>query len=266
MLTESRRSGSDLLDVFGLPLSPVESLDGALAFVAGALRHPSGAACLVTFVNPLGIKLLRSARGYSETLRRMDAVFCDGIALVLAARRVGRFPLERISFDSTSLAPPVFALAREHGKTVAIVGGQPGVADVAANRIRDAYPGIRILAALDGFQPTEVLLERLTQLDPDIVICGMGAPRQESFLIALADTGWSGVGFTCGGYLDHLGERFNFYPAIVDRLNLRWLYRLRREPRRIGYRFLVEYAPFWRAVVRQAFSSTRRPVRAEVHS
>ncbi len=220
----------------------------------------------MTFVNPLGIKLLRSADGYSKALQRMDAVFCDGIALVLAARRVGRFPLERVSFDSTSLAPPVFAFAREHGKTVAIVGGQPGVADVAADRIREAYPGIRILAAIDGYKPADVLLECVSRLNPDIVICGMGAPRQEAFIVALADTGWSGVGFTCGGYLDHLGDRFDFYPAIIDRFNLRWLYRLKREPRRIGYRFLVEYAPFWRAVVLQAFSSTRRPIRAEVHS
>jgi len=255
-----------LLDVFGLPLSAVESLDHAFAVVAGALRRSRPTACLMTFVNPLGIKLLRAGSGYHETLQRMDAIFCDGIGLALAARWFGRFPLERVSFDSTSLAPRVFAFAREHGSSLVIVGGLPGVAEVAAERIRDAYPGIRIVAALDGFVSHEMLVHRVAKLDPAIVICGMGAPRQESFLVSLADAGWCGVGFTCGGYLDHLGSRFDFYPAIVDRLNLRWLYRIAREPRRIGYRFLVEYAPFWRAVVRQVFSSTRRPVRAEVRS
>ena len=252
--------------MFGLPVSAIESRDRAFDLVADAVRLPRARACLITFVNPLGIKLVRAETGYHDTLQRMDAVFCDGIGLAMAARWFGRFPLERISFDSTSLAPRVFAFAREHGKSLVIVGGHPGVADVAADRIREAYPGIRILAALNGYVPPEMLLEKVAELDPDIVICGMGAPRQEAFLVSLADNGWSGVGFTCGGYLDHLGDRFDFYPAIVDRLNLRWLYRIAREPRRIGYRFLVEYAPFWRAVFRQAFSPTRRAVRAEVRS
>jgi UDP-N-acetyl-D-mannosaminuronic acid transferase (WecB/TagA/CpsF family) len=68
----------------------------------------------------------------------------------------------------------------------------------------------------------------------------MGAPRQEAFLVALADSGWKGVGFTCGGYFDHLGEGFHYYPRLIDKFNLRWFYRIAREPRRLGYRNLIE--------------------------
>ncbi len=208
----------NVLNVFGLPLSPVNSLDRAFDLVAESAKRPRERACLMTFVNPLAVKLVRSAGGYGDMLRRMDAVFCDGIGLAVAARWFGGFPLERISFDSTSLAPRVFAFAREHGQSIVLVGGKPGVAEIAAERIGEVFPGIRILAALDGFQPAETLVETVTGLAPDVVISGMGAPRQEAFLLSLADAGWRGVGFTCGGYLDHLGDRFDFYPAIVDRL------------------------------------------------
>lgn len=65
-------------------------------------------------------------------------------------------------------------------------------------------------------------------LDSAIVVVGMGAGKQEKFLRDLRSSGWKGTGFTCGGYFDQYvdanGERY--YPVIVDKMNLRWLYRL----------------------------------------
>jgi N-acetylglucosaminyldiphosphoundecaprenol N-acetyl-beta-D-mannosaminyltransferase len=191
----------------------------------------------------------------------MDLIFCDGIAMAWAARRLARCPMERISFDSTGIAPAVFGLAEQFGRTVALVGGRPGIAEAAARQIRQRFPRLDIAAAVDGYRNVDDLVEVIRPLDPDIVVCGMGAPRQEIFLAALGSAGWRGVGFTCGGYLDQLVGAFDFYPAFINRLNLRWLYRLIREPRRIGYRCTVEYGPFWKAIatelVRQALVPRR---------
>lgn len=260
---EPGRDYAKWLNLFGLPLSPVPSLDDAFGSFRNALEASSSKSWLATFANPLGLKLLQTDANYLAHLRRMDAVFCDGIGLALAARWLGDFPLERVSFDSTSLAPRVFAASRDLDKKIVIVGARPGIAEAAAQRIREAYPGICIVAALDGFVPQPELVQRVREIAPDIVICGMGAPRQEAFLVSLAESGWLGIGFTCGGYLDHLGARFDFYPKIIDRLNLRWLYRIFLEPRRIGYRFVVEYAPFWLALIRHSVTLTRYTHKSE---
>jgi N-acetylglucosaminyldiphosphoundecaprenol N-acetyl-beta-D-mannosaminyltransferase len=236
-----------IVSIFGLPLVCTYSLKHAEGMVSNHVRRRPSAPFLVTFVNPLAVKLVESDPAYCANLHRMDLVFCDGIALVWVARRITRYFMERISFDSTGIAPSVFSIAQEHGRTIALVGGQEGVAKAAALRILETYPRLRIVATANGYRPLDELIRTIIDIDPDIVVCGMGAPRQEAFLTALAGAGWSGTGFTCGGYLDHLVDRFAFYPAIIDRLNLRWLYRLAREPRRIGYRVAVEYAPFWRA-------------------
>ncbi len=249
--------GEGRLTIFGLPLSRSYSLDHAFHMTRNVLASAPTRPRMVTFANPLGVRIARRDADYRGHLQRMDLVFCDGIALVLAARRIGGFPLERISFDSTSLAPLVFEYARANGKRIALVGGRPGVADVAAARIGESYPGIPIVGATDGFRSQETLVEHVRALSADIVICGMGAPAQEAFLVALASAGWLGVGFTCGGYLDHLGQRFHFYPRLIDRFNLRWLYRLAREPRRIGYRCVVEYGPFWRGLMREILKPSR---------
>jgi N-acetylglucosaminyldiphosphoundecaprenol N-acetyl-beta-D-mannosaminyltransferase len=74
----------------------------------------------------------------------------------------------------------------------------------------------------------------------------MGAPLQERFLLQLADDGWHGIGFTCGGFLDQLIDGKNYYPAWADRLNIRFLYRLAKEPRRLWRRYLVDYQVFIR--------------------
>jgi exopolysaccharide biosynthesis WecB/TagA/CpsF family protein len=241
-------SSRDPIALFGLSLSKARSLEHAFNLVQELFTAEPARASLVTFANPLGVRIAAGDQGYRRNLGRMDLVFCDGIALAVAARRLGRFPMERISFDSTSLAPKLFEFATAKKYSIALVGGRPGVADVAARRLAAVYPGISILAALDGYRPQHELISDVSRLSPQIVICGMGAPRQEEFLVALADAGWKGVGFTCGGYFDHLGQGFQFYPALLDRLNLRWLYRIAREPRRIGYRAIVEYGPFWLAL------------------
>ena len=241
-------SSMDPIALFGLPLSRARSLEHAFALVRELFTSESDRARLVTFANPLGVRIAAGDEGYRTNLQRMDFVFCDGIALAVAARRLRRFPMERISFDSTSLAPKLFEFATTQKYTIVLLGGRPGVADTAARRLAAVYPGISIIAAMDGYRPQRELIDTVSSLNPTIVVCGMGAPRQEEFLVALADAGWKGVGFTCGGYFDHLGQGFQFYPPLLDRLNLRWLYRIAREPRRIGYRAVIEYGPFWLAL------------------
>jgi N-acetylglucosaminyldiphosphoundecaprenol N-acetyl-beta-D-mannosaminyltransferase len=72
----------------------------------------------------------------------------------------------------------------------------------------------------------------------------MGAGVQEQFLLDLVAQGWSGMGFTCGGYLDQLGNGLRYYPQWIDDANLRWAWRLVREPRRLGPRYLIDYPGF----------------------
>lgn len=252
-----------VISAFGLPLTCTRSLTQAEQLIRSQVVNGSERPFLVGFVNPLGVKLVRSDPAYRVDIHRMDLVFCDGIALAVAVRQVTRWPMARVSFDSTGIAPCVFKLAEEHKRTMALVGGHPGVAQAAAARIRENFPHLRIVVVVDGYRRIDALIRAIVDAAPDIVVCGMGAPLQEAFLATLADSGWCGVGFTCGGYLDHLVDRFDFYPAAINRLNLRWLYRLAREPRRIGYRCTVEYAPFWRAAALEFMRRRANPIHIE---
>ncbi|HUB14403.1 MAG TPA: WecB/TagA/CpsF family glycosyltransferase [Acetobacteraceae bacterium] len=228
-------------NTLGIRVDSVEQAD-----IPALLDHspPSAAPVLYSFVNPGCVAVANRDPGYRGLLDEFDAVLPDGIGMCWAIRALHGLPAARISFDSTSLAPLVFHYAVQHGATVALVGGRPGVAERGAEQLRQAFPGLAIAAALDGYGGYGRKIDALKALSPAVVVCGMGAGAQEQFLLRLAEAGWSGLGFTCGGYLDQLTSGLRYYPDWVDAANLRWAYRLAREPRRLGRRYCVDYPIF----------------------
>jgi N-acetylglucosaminyldiphosphoundecaprenol N-acetyl-beta-D-mannosaminyltransferase len=254
------------LEVLDLPLDLCESLAATVAAIAP--RFGAGVPFLTTFVNPAAVATSRRTRGFKALLAGFDLVLPDGIGMSAAVEWLEGRDVARVSFDSTSLAPPVLKIAEDRGLTVALVGGAPGIAERAAEQLRQAFPSLKITGALDGYGDRTAKLAAVRDLDPQIVICGMGGVAQEEFLRDLVDVGWRGCGFTCGGYLDQLGNGLQYYPAWIDRTNLRFLYRLAKEPRRLWRRYLLDYPVFGGAVLREAvgraFSSVNVPDRTRM--
>ena len=105
---------------------------------------------------------------------------------------------------------------------------------------------LNVLRYRDGYfsdKEREDELDLLIKDNPDIVIVGMGTPLQEFFLRDLRELGWQGTGFTCGGYLHQSSNGIDYYPKLIDKLNLRWLYRIYDEPK-LFKRYTVDYSKF----------------------
>ena len=239
------RSGVLLTEAAGIPVHAVLAggRDTAAGVVLAFLRGASQRCILVTFANPSTAVLARRA-GFRRSLLSFDLVLPDGIGMCMAIRWLHGLPARRVSFDMTSFGPALFGYAAAESLSVVLVGGAPGVAARAGERIGEAYPGLRVAAAFDGFADQDETTRRIVALAPDIVICGMGGVRQEAFLLGACAAGWHGWGFTCGGFLDQLHGGMTYYPGWVDRANLRWAYRLFREPRRLWRRYLLDYSRF----------------------
>lgn len=230
----------------GIPVhAVVASRDKAApAIVLEALLRAPGLSVLVTFANPSTALLARHAPAFGRDLLAFDFVLPDGIGMCMAIRSLHGLPARRVSFDMTSLAPIVFKHAQSGNLAIVLVGGAPGVAERARDRIAATYPGLRMTGALSGYGNVQDTMRQTVALQPDILICGMGGVRQEAFLLSVRAQGWRGWGFTCGGFLDQLHGRLNYYPRWVDQANLRWAYRLLREPGRLWRRYLIEYSQF----------------------
>ena len=225
----------------GVRVDAIPSVGDVLDLIKVNLRQRP---FLVTFANPGTAVLAKRNTALASMLDRYDVVAPDGIAMAQAIRWLHRLPAERISFDNTSLAPLVMRLAVEQDVSIVLCGGQPGVAEQARRQLIAAYPTLRIRAVFDGYGDRVQKVSAIVQLNPEMVICGMGSVAQEAFLLSLVQSGWSGIGVTCGGFLDQLSSGLEYYPQFVDKMNLRWAYRLAKEPRRLWRRYLLDYPAF----------------------
>lgn len=195
-----------------------------------------------TFVNPYSYLILRKM-GF---LNDIDNIMIDGGLFVMLYNILLSKNERRVSFDMTSLAPDVFKQAEDNGQTVYFIGSKEEEISAALNVIKLKYQNLNVIKYRNGYFSKNQWKEEIdivAELNPDVVIVGMGTPIQETFLIDLRKKGWGGTGFTCGGFLHQTAQGIQYYPEWIDKLNLRWMYRIYDEPKLIK-RYTVDYTKF----------------------
>lgn len=200
---------------------------------------------LFTFLNPYSY--LR-ARTDIYLFSNFDQIFFDGIAVLKLFSFFGIAKSRRMSFDMTSLAHSVLSYCSQHGKSVYFIGSTDEVIEMAVAVFKTAFPGLKVAGFRHGYFRDERELQEtmgaIRKIDPDVVIAGLGTPLQEQFLVGLRGEGWNGTGFTCGGFFHQTAKKgIQYYPPWIDRLNLRWAYRIYDEPKLFKRYFL--YYPYF---------------------
>lgn len=226
----------------GIPVDSVDKESKVLGTILAQLG--TGEPLLLTFVNPAAWAIRRREADYPGILRAFDLVLPDGIGVVQVLRSLHDPRAERFSFDASSLYLPLFAALNKRRASVFVAGAGPGVAGHAVARMREEFPAIDYRGHCDGYREREALRRTIIDAAPDVVLCGMGVPYQERFLLSLKAAGYGGIMISCGGFVDQLAAASRYYPAWIDRLELRWAWRLYQEPGRLWRRYLVDYWPF----------------------
>lgn len=185
-----------------------------------------------TYLNPVSYL---TALDNKELFSRMDGIFADGGLLVKAIKLMYGKQVTRRSFDMTSMAPELFAYVAEHGKTVYIVASKQEQVEKAVEIFRERYPKVKFAGYRNGYFASEEEMDQearhITELNPDFLIVGMGALMQEKFLLKVKHAGYQGIGLTCGGFIHQTSKNeIDYYPAWVDKTNLRFVYRMWKEP------------------------------------
>ena len=200
----------------------------------------------VAFVNPYAWAVAKKDSNYLLALSNMSLVLADGEGVACACRLLLKEKCSRISFDMSSLADAFFKRMLTEKASLMLVGGKPGVTDATGEKLRKYYPGLKIVETTHGYDSVEVEVEQIMRIKPDVVIVGMGIPKQEALLVALHTAGYKGFAITCGGFFDQYLESHEnyYYPKLINRWNLRFLYRLLKEPRRLWRRYFVDYQIF----------------------
>lgn len=187
--------------------------------------------CIYTFLNPVSYLYALDNKMLFE---QFNGIFADGSILVAAIRLMYGKRITRRSFDMTSLAPQLLEYAVDNGKSVYIVASQQKQVERAVNVFKEKYPRLEVAGYRSGYFSSEdeqdKEAELIVKVRPDFLIVGMGVIAQERFLLKVKRAGYQGIGFTCGGFIHQTAnDKIDYYPAWVDRMNLRFLYRMYKE-------------------------------------
>ena len=190
----------------------------------------SGAGGYIVTANPEIVLRCREDAAYAAAVNGAKLVLADGVGDLCAARILGTPLPGRVA--GADLVPRLLARLAERGGSVFLYGARPGVAERAGESLQSACPGLRIAGTENGYISDETaLLEALEREKPDLLLLGLGAPRQELWM-ARNRQKINAVMIGVGGLLDVFAGDIPRAPEAWQRLGLEWLYRLLREPRR----------------------------------
>ena len=170
-----------------------------------------------------------------KAIRRAELVLPDGSGVILASKLQGKPLHHRV--PGIDFCSALLARMAESEQRVFLLGAAAGVADEAAVRLAQRYPGLVIAGTHDGyFDPEEGfdVIEQINASAPDLLIVCLGSPKQEIWMLRHAERLLVGLMIGLGGALDVYAGRKERAPETWRRLGMEWLYRLIREPKRLG--------------------------------
>jgi N-acetylglucosaminyldiphosphoundecaprenol N-acetyl-beta-D-mannosaminyltransferase len=229
-------------------LTFAEALDEIAALVA------AGRGGSVLTPNVDHIVTAESHAGLREAYRRASLSLVDGMPVLWAARLLGTPLPEKVS--GSDLVMPLMRRAAAEGWRVYLVGGAPGVAAEAAEKLRRQC-GVNVvghdapMVRADGSSQDEAsLVRRIERARPHLVLVALGAPKQEMWIERMRATLGAAVAVGVGASLDFVVGRVKRAPVWMSRVGLEWLYRLASEPRRLWRRYLLRDPQFLFTVLR----------------
>lgn len=211
-----------------------------------------GAGGIVVTVNIDHMVRCRRDPAYRSLVDRAELVVADGMPLVWASRLQGTALPERVAGSSVTLS--LAADLAEQGRSLFLLGGNPGVAEAAGRVLAERLNGLRIAGIYCppfGFEQNQTEMQRIRKAlgasQPDVVYVALGSPKQEWLmdqlrkqLPDLSTAWWLGVGIS----LSFISGEVHRAPWWLQRLGLEWVHRMVQEPRRLFRRYMIDGIPY----------------------
>ena len=209
---------------------------------------------LVNNVNAHACNLAFSDPEFHEILCKSDVVFCDGFGVKLAAKLLGRQLGERMT-------PPdwideLFALCARRHYCVYFIGDTSEVVRLFAEKVRQKHSHLRIVGIHDGFfnlngDGAPRIWNEIARRNPDIILTGMGMPRQEKWARAAKKRLGKGVVIATGALFRWYTGVERRAPQWMTNAGLEWLARLATAPGRHFKRYVIGLPQFFWRILKQ---------------
>lgn len=180
-----------------------------------------------------------------KVYKNASLILTDGKPLIWISKWYKTPIKEKIS--GSDLFPRVCQLAANKNYTMYLLGAAEGVADTATKNLMKKYPGLNIVGTYSppfGFEKNKQEMNKIkTQIQdvhPDILIVGLGCPKQEKFMYYHCKELGVPISFGLGASIDFEAGNIKRAPKWMSNHGLEWLYRFSKEPKRLFKRYFVD--------------------------
>ncbi len=184
-------------------------------------------------VNPETLMMSESDKELEKIiLNKENCLVPDGISIVKACKKIGKYIKERIT--GIEISEYLLKIANEKGYSLYLFGAKEEVIEQLVIKIKKEYPNITLLGYQNGYvENKEKVMKKIVSMKPDICLIAMGIPMQEKLINKYFKNAKKGIYIGVGGSFDVLSGIKKRAPKLFIKLNLEWLYRIIKEPRRL---------------------------------
>ena len=195
-----------------------------------AIKYANTISGQVITINPEMIENANQNPDFAEIINSAELVIPDGIGVEIGLKILG-YNVRRIA--GIEFSHRMIEECAKNSQSVALVGAKPQIVEKAKENLEKEISGLYITYAHDGyFSNDEEIINELKIRQPRLVLCALGSPKQEEFIIKANQVLPNALFVGVGGSFDVWSGVVERAPEIYQKLGLEWLYRTVKEPKR----------------------------------
>lgn len=200
---------------------------------------------VINYANAYSLVLASENEDVRKSISSSDITFPDGTGVYLAARLLLKLS-DIVRFNLTDHSEDLLLLLDDNKARIFLLGSTDETLEAAKSQIHNKYNNLKIVGSLNGYENISNISinETINNTQPDILLVGMGTPKQEMWVNENASELNAKVILCVGDLLTLYADQRRRGPAFFRKIGLEWLLRVIFYPDKYFLRYFITLPKF----------------------
>jgi len=205
---------------------------------------------IIFYINAHTINIIQDDHGFVSILNKADLTYCGGLGPVIAANLLKKIKLSKTT--TPDFIFEIFSYMEKSKKSVYFLGGKDEDLSKMIFNLKEKFPKLKIAGFNNGyFLDDKSVIRLINKAKPDMLLVGMGSPKQEKWIVDNYKNINAGVFWSVGAIFEILSGKYKRLPKIFNDYGFEWIFRLVQEPKRLWKRYLIGNLEYLHILIRE---------------